>query len=46
MDDVIDDDTRQVEEFMGMERNGNQLVDDVARVWLPLYYRNLKNMVP
>ena len=32
MDDVIDDNTRQVEELTSMERNGNQLVDNVARV--------------
>jgi len=32
MDDVIDDNTRQVEELTSTERNGNQLVDDVARV--------------
>ena len=32
MEDVIDDNTRQVEELTSMERDGNKLVDDVARV--------------
>ena len=32
MDDVIDDNTRQVEELTGMGQDGNKLVDDVARL--------------
>ena len=32
MEDVLDDNTRQAEELTGMEQDGNELVDDVARV--------------
>ena len=46
MDDVIDDNTRQVEELTSMERNGNQLVDDVARVRQAPLLQELKKMMP
>ena len=32
MEDVLDDNTRQVEELTGMDQDGNKLVDNVARV--------------
>ena len=46
MEDVLDDNTRQVEELTGMERNGNRLLDDVARVnQRPSITRNKKDGV-
>ena len=32
MEDVLDDNTRQAKQLTGMDKDGNKLVDDVARV--------------